>query len=1111
MATSQRDWLVVYVLFSVIASRFILCVTPEKPPLERVKVWSDALSDFWNTHVSTLTGIDVVEKEYKFPRSREGAVDIQTTFTKVDPATLVSNMSQKLKAMLDTKMDALQNSVNKAEDAAANHMWDSSLNKEEVKYKNAKDMMNEPLAYTERFEQKVNFSFSSVHIPVEIYDGDLEILNGLNWTSQLDKVFEENYKKDPEILWQYFGSQAGFMRTYPGGAWKNRGQVDLYDVRRQSWYTQGSSSPKDMMILIDKSGSTHGQALQLMKVAVKSILDTLGENDFVNIAAFSSDAQFVSQCFNHTPFVQATYRNKQKLSNDVNDLSANGMANFEVGLKFAFEQFENFERNETNPDLDQHNGASCNKVIMLLTDGGTDNAEEVFKEYNWPNKTVRVFTYAVGPTANPTNAIKWMACANRGYFSQIPAMGAIRTRVQDYVGVLARPLALNYVEHIQWSSTHTNPFFNASNAEYIPVLSRPQVLQNVKRFVWGSIYYDHLGLGMMTTVTLPVYNRTAGSSNQTILGVMGIDVTTADMVKKSPTQKLGHNGYSFAINPNGYIIFHPHLKPTKYMRDPPNIDLLEIEVENDKKNELRTKMIKGQTESMEFDTFVLSSDMKYAHFDKVRYSFKPIEGTSFSLGVSLPSYQTYYPDFSATIAQFDDSVFKSENWAMLIAPWDYYTDMSKSNRSGTTEDILEMLNGSGTDWDKELLNHLYWDAVSAKYVETYFIIVQDKYVDTKGHIFTFLSSNGGLTRVFPKNASSSFMNQRDPKTSHYYKRILSSDKNVFFIEPFSKPVQDGNDTIPPDVTVGKALAVKNDVSGETAYKPGVMGAQFMYSRVIDSLYEFTEEEIYYDCADVNFLNCYLVDEGGFLIASNQEDHNMQIGQFLGKVDPPVMTKLFNASIYNRIKHYDYQVTHDCTSEEPETNAGFSSFRIPSINLLYDALTLNWWTSKFFWAYLNFNFWNSWFSPQETYANDESWTGSAETCVEVMYQYYFGTNKTMTDTAECNNCTRTILASRMHMHTNLLLVVTDPICSECSFNEMPQAPVKVSDEEEKEVICDMARTPRYRKPVQGCYSKDPREDATKCGCMSSTTASVFNILLSIAVILFSVPYLTQTHS
>jgi hypothetical protein len=26
----------------------------------------------------------------------------------------------------------------------------------------------------------------------------------------------------------------------------------------------------------------------------------------------------------------------------------------------------------------------------------------------------RVFTYAVGPTANPVSAIRWMACANKG-------------------------------------------------------------------------------------------------------------------------------------------------------------------------------------------------------------------------------------------------------------------------------------------------------------------------------------------------------------------------------------------------------------------------------------------------------------------------------------------------------------------------------------------------------------------------------------------------------------------------------------------------------------------------------------------------------------------------
>lgn len=32
--------------------------------------------------------------------------------------------------------------------------------------------------------------------------------------------------------------------------------------------------------------------------------------------------------------------------------------------------------------------ANCNKIIMLFTDGGEDRAQDVFMQYNWPNKTV---------------------------------------------------------------------------------------------------------------------------------------------------------------------------------------------------------------------------------------------------------------------------------------------------------------------------------------------------------------------------------------------------------------------------------------------------------------------------------------------------------------------------------------------------------------------------------------------------------------------------------------------------------------------------------------------------------------------------------------------------
>jgi len=38
----------------------------------------------------------------------------------------------------------------------------------------------------------------------------------LQWSEKLDEVFLQNYRSDPSLSWQYFGSTAGFMRHYPG-------------------------------------------------------------------------------------------------------------------------------------------------------------------------------------------------------------------------------------------------------------------------------------------------------------------------------------------------------------------------------------------------------------------------------------------------------------------------------------------------------------------------------------------------------------------------------------------------------------------------------------------------------------------------------------------------------------------------------------------------------------------------------------------------------------------------------------------------------------------------------------------------------------------------------
>jgi len=79
--------------------------------------------------------------------------------------------------------------------------------------------------------------------------------------------------------------------------------VDLYDCRLRSWYIEAANSPKDVVILMDVSGSMTGQRKDIAKHVVYNILDTLGTNDFVTIFKFHEDVKAAVECFN-TSLVQ---------------------------------------------------------------------------------------------------------------------------------------------------------------------------------------------------------------------------------------------------------------------------------------------------------------------------------------------------------------------------------------------------------------------------------------------------------------------------------------------------------------------------------------------------------------------------------------------------------------------------------------------------------------------------------------------------------------------------------------------------------------------------------------------------------------------------------------
>lgn len=74
----------------------------------------------------------------------------------------------------------------------------------------------------------------------------------------------------------------------PGIKWKpDEHGVIAFDCRNRKWYIQAATSPKDVVILVDVSGSMKGLRLTIARQTVSSILDTLGDDDFFNIIAVS--------------------------------------------------------------------------------------------------------------------------------------------------------------------------------------------------------------------------------------------------------------------------------------------------------------------------------------------------------------------------------------------------------------------------------------------------------------------------------------------------------------------------------------------------------------------------------------------------------------------------------------------------------------------------------------------------------------------------------------------------------------------------------------------------------------------------------------------------------
>lgn len=264
-----------------------------------------------------------------------------------------------------------------------------------------------------------------------------------------------NYNNDPALSWQYFGSETGVLRHYPAKSWEDRdtsSSVDVYDCRKRSWYIETATCSKDIVILLDRTGSMYGYLGFLAKLTIKSLLDTFSNNDFFNIYTFSKNVTPLIECFREE-LVQATPENIKVFNDQMLDFQnlIDGYANetsIEKAIEAGFDLLRQY-RIKRKCDI-----TPCNQAIMLITDNIQGNFTDIFEQFNRENQTdgtgkipVRMFTYLLGKDQSNVDEMKSIACSNRGAFSHIQTLDEVQEKVLDYVSTIAYPLVLQGVKH----------------------------------------------------------------------------------------------------------------------------------------------------------------------------------------------------------------------------------------------------------------------------------------------------------------------------------------------------------------------------------------------------------------------------------------------------------------------------------------------------------------------------------------------------------------------------------------------------------------------------------------------------------------------------------------
>jgi len=181
---------------------------------------------------------------------------------------------------------------------------------------------------------------------------------------------------------------------------------------------------KDIIFILDTSGSMSGEKIEKAKAALRFGVESLSPHDRFNIISFSGEEHLMK-----ASLIEAGAAGKQAGLKFLENLRAEGGTNINDALIAAFKQFQSTERPA---------------MIVFLTDGlptvGPTDVKQIEKNVEEANHArVRLFSFGVGYDVN-TNLLDKLSADNRGVSDYIEPQEDLEDKVSNFFARVNYPV-----------------------------------------------------------------------------------------------------------------------------------------------------------------------------------------------------------------------------------------------------------------------------------------------------------------------------------------------------------------------------------------------------------------------------------------------------------------------------------------------------------------------------------------------------------------------------------------------------------------------------------------------------------------------------------------------